>query len=463
MAFDDLLLLAKGLIKGWNKEKLEKKIQETAIEALDNRIKNAELEDKVRNLEDEIRRLKGEKAKPVIKKTSTSDLNPPTKKKHKKSSKKDKIEVDEEVEIDVDEDLPKDAKSVGHREVVIQEIVFKRRNIRFKLKRYYSKSLGKVFEGQIPEEFKGREFGPQLISFIMYQFYKNRVTHNKIEKMLFDLGVYVSAGTISSILNDLDPEFTEDLLSAEKANFKKCSFAHFDETGAKLNGRNYYTFGLSTPYFTKFTTLERKNKESVKEALYLEGQLRGLKHLISDDAPNFKGLVKNHQLCWVHEIRKYKLCEVFKKIESKTLEKLVTIWRGFYKMMKRFRRSPNDDLRMRVESEFDRIVSIRTLVKPLDKQLDLTKKLKENLLLFLKFPHLPLENNQIERDLRERVIKRKISLQNRSMKGVKAWDLMMSLSSTCQKLNLSFWDYLQDRNMKNETIPFLGKLIASAT
>jgi hypothetical protein len=118
---------------------------------------------------------------------------------------------------------------------------------------------------------------------------------------------------------------------------------------------------------------------------------------------------------------------------------------------------------MRIESEFDRIVSIRTLVKPLDKQLDLTKKLKENLLLFLKFPHLPLENNQIERDLRERVIKRKISLQNRSMKGVKAWDLMMSLSSTCQKLNLSFWDYLQDRNMKNETIPFLGKLIASAT
>ena len=462
MAFDDLLLLAKGLIKGWNKEKLEKKIQETAIEALDNRIKVSELEEILRQKDDEIRRLKGEKPKPVIKPTSTSDLNPPSKKKHKKSSKKEKIEVDEEVEIDVDEDLPKDAKSVGHREVVIQEIVFKRRNIRFKLKRYYSKSLGKVFEGQIPEEFKGREFGPQLISFIMYQFYKNRVTHNKIEKMLSDLGVYVSAGTISSILNDLDFEFTDDLLSAEKANFKKCSFAHFDETGAKVNGQNYYTFGLSSPYFTKFTTLPRKNKDSVKEALYLDGQLRGLKHLISDDAPNFKGLVRNHQLCWVHEIRKYKLCEVFKRIESKTLEKLVTIWRGFYKLMKKFRRSPSDDLKKKVESEFDRIVSIRTLVKPLDKQLDLTKKLKENLLLFLKFPHLPLENNQIERDLRERVIKRKISLQNRSMKGVKAWDLMMSLASTCQKLNLSFWDYLQDRNLKREEIPYLGKLVASA-
>lgn len=95
MAFDDLIFLAKGLIKGWNKGKLEKKIQETAIEALDNRIKNAELEEKVRHLEDEIRRLKGEKVKPEIKPTTTTDLNPPQKKKHKKKSKKAELEVDE--------------------------------------------------------------------------------------------------------------------------------------------------------------------------------------------------------------------------------------------------------------------------------------------------------------------------------------------------------------------------------
>lgn len=462
MAFDELIFLAKGLIKGWNKAKLEKKIQETAQDALDARIKNAELEEKLRQKDDEIRRLKGEKAKPQIKKTTTSDLNPPKKKPHKKSSKKDKLEIDEEVEIDVDKSsLPKDAKCVGSREVVVQEIVFKRRNIRFKLKRYYSKSEGKIFEGEIPEEFKGREFGPQLISFILYQYYKNRVTHNKIEKMLFDLGVFISAGTISSILNDLDSEFSEDLLSAEKASFKKTSIAHLDETSSKLNGQNLYTFGVSNAYFTKYTTCDRKNKESVKSVLEIDGKLRGLKFLITDDAPNFKGLVRNHQLCWVHEIRKYKLCEVFKKIESKTLERLVNEWRKFYKMMKNYKRNPTPDGKIKVEKEFDRIVAIRTLVKPLDKQLDLTKKLRPNLLLFLKYSFIPLDNNQIERDLREKVIKRKISLQNRSRKGVKAWDLMLSLASTCRKLNLSFWDYLEDRISKREAIPYLGKLVTS--
>lgn len=462
MAFDELIFLARGLIKGWNKAKLEKKIQETAQEALDNRIKVAELEEKLKAQDDEIRRLKGEKSKPQIKQTTTSDLNPPKKKKHTKSSKKDKLEIDEEVEVDVDKsELPKDAKCVGHRDVVIQEIVLKRRNIRFKLKRYYSKSLGKTFEGEVPEAFKGREFGPQLISFIMYQYYKNRVTHNKIEKMLFDLGTYVSAGTISSILNDLDCEFNEDLLSAEKASFKKTSIAHFDETSSKLNGQNLYTFGLSNAYFTKYTTCERKNKESAKSALELDGKLRGLKFLITDDAPNFKGLVRNHQLCWVHEIRKYKLCQVFQRIESKTLEKLVNEWRKFYKMMKNYKKNPTPDGRNKLELEFERIVAIRTLVKPLDQQLDRTKKLKEYLLLFLKYPFLPLDNNQIERDLREKVIKKKISFQNRSLKGVRAWDLMLSLSSTCQKLRLSFWDYLEDRISKRETIPYLGKLVTS--
>jgi len=64
-----------------------------------------------------------------------------------------------------------------------------------------------------------------------------------------------------------------------------------------------------------------------------------------------------------------------------------------------------------------------------------------------------------EIDLRERVIKRKISLQNRSLKGMKAWDLMLSLASICRKLNQSFWNYLDDRISMREAIPYLGKVV----
>jgi len=186
-----------------------------------------------------------------------------------------------------------------------------------------------------------------------------------------------------------------------------------------------------------------------------------VKFIISGDAPNFVGIVKNHQLCWVHEIRKYKLCEVFKRIESETLEKLIDQWRAFYKLMKRFKNNQTTELRMKVRVEFDRICAIKTFVKPLDEQLARTKAKKKELLLFLKYPQLPLHNNMAEIDIRERVIKRKISLQNRSLDGMRAWDLMLSLVSTCRKIRLSFWSYLEDRISMRESIPYLGKIVNS--
>jgi uncharacterized small protein (DUF1192 family) len=535
MGFDDLIFLAKGLVKGWNKEKLEKKIQETAIEALDNRIKNAELEEKISGLEDEIRRLKGEKSKPDIKSTDTKDLNPPAKKKHKKKSKKSELEIDQTIELDVAaEDLPTDAKFIGKRTIVIQDMIIKRNNIEFTISRYWSEELGKVIEGKIPDEFKGREFGPSLRSFIIYQYYKNRVPHLKIVEMLSDWGIEISKGTVCNILNDCDEAFPEDLKSARDAALKKCSQVHIDETGAKFKGIRGYTFGVSNKFFTSFSTGLEKNRWASVGALlggpqgflinrdsvsfvakklkkpkitnYLSklesdivysredleklleadvfgeinkkqldivrtacavGALRSsrtgspVKFIISDDAPNFVGLVENHQLCWVHEIRKYKLCEVFKRIESETLENLVNQWRGFYKLMKRFKDNQTRELRMKVRSEFDRICSIKTLVRPLDEQLARTKANKKELLLFLKYPQLPLHNNMAEIDIRERVIKRKISMQNRSLEGMKAWDLMLSLVSTCRKIKLSFWSYLEDRIAMREAIPYLGKVINS--
>jgi hypothetical protein len=215
-----------------------------------------------------------------------------------------------------------------------------------------------------------------------------------------------------------------------------------------------------------FSEINKKQLDIVRTACAI-GAVRSnkigspIKFLISDDAPNFVDIVKNHQLCWVHEIRKYKLCEVFKRIESETLEKLIDQWRSFYKLMKRFKNNQTLELRMKVRSEFDRICNIKTLVKPLDEQLSRTKANKKELLLFLKYPQLPLHNNMAEIDIRERVIKRKISMQNRSMEGMKAWDLMLSLASTCRKIKLSFWAYLEDRISMKESVPYLGKIINS--
>lgn len=535
MAIDDLLNLAKGFLDGWNNGRLKRTLKRTAQEALDARIKNLELEEKLRNLENENRRLKGEKPKPEIKPTSTSELNPTPKKKHDKKSKNEFIEIDETVNLDVPkEDLPKDAKFIGKRNIVIQELEIKRRNLEIWISRYWSDELGKVIEAELPAGFKGSQFGPQLRSFILYQYYKNRVPHEKIRKNLEDWGIFVSKGTINNILNELPEEFNEDMSSARAAAIKRCSQVHIDDTGAKFDGKNFHTFVVSNKFYTSYSTGPEKNRWSAagammggvqkfiindnavtfvarklkkpeitnylsklkSEQIYTRKELEELlghspfsslckQHqdlirtglaigalqsksagppihfLISDDAPNFVSLTKNHQLCWVHEIRKYKLCEVFRRIESETLEKLVQEWRKFYGLLLRFRDTQTRELRLKVRSEFKRICSIKTLVRPLDEQLKRTWENREGLLLFLKFPQVPLHNNQAELDIRERVIKRKISLQNRSLEGMRAWDLMLSLASTCQKLKISFWKYVEDRISQREAYPYLGKFVSS--
>ena len=90
------------VLNGWKKGKLKETLKETAELAIEEKIKNAELEEKLAGLQDEIRRLKGEKNKPKIKPANTSDLNPKPKKSRSKKDKKKNIQIDEEIEVDKD-------------------------------------------------------------------------------------------------------------------------------------------------------------------------------------------------------------------------------------------------------------------------------------------------------------------------------------------------------------------------
>jgi hypothetical protein len=84
---------------------------------------------------------------------------------------------------------------------------------------------------------------------------------------------------------------------------------------------------------------------------------------------------------------------------------------------------------------------------------------KEELLLVLKHPELPLHNNLSERDIREYVKKQKISGGTRSNEGRQCRDTFASLKKTCRKLKVNFWNYLMDRHSKKFNIPWLPTLI----
>ncbi|MBA7570962.1 hypothetical protein ES708_12718 [subsurface metagenome] len=180
--------------------------------------------------------------------------------------------------------------------------------------------------------------------------------------------------------------------------------------------------------------------------------------VISDDAGQFN--ILQHGLCWIHTERNIQKIHCFTDEHEKLLEdKLKELWQ-FYKELKTYKLQPCVQKKGELEKKFNDIFQNPTGFFSLDQVLEKVVKNKDELLLVLNRPEIPLHNNTSERDIREYVIKRKISGSTRSNHGRSARDTFASLKKTCRKLNISFWKYLEDRfTLKNE-IPNLAESLA---
>jgi hypothetical protein len=179
--------------------------------------------------------------------------------------------------------------------------------------------------------------------------------------------------------------------------------------------------------------------------------------VVSDDAGQFH--ILNHGLCWIHAERTInKLIPPYEE-KSKILENVrEQIWE-FYNQLKDYKKSPGKDFKAQLEKRFDEIFTQKTDYQMLNLALKRLYENKDDLLLVLDRPEIPLHNNLSENDIREYVKRRKISGSTRSEAGRRARDTFTSLKKTCRKLAISFWDYIQDRLSNKNKIAPLPELI----
>ena len=120
------------------------------------------------------------------------------------------------------------------------------------------------------------------------------------------------------------------------------------------------------------------------------------------------------------------------------------IW-WFYADLKAYKRDPSRQRRGQLRARFDRIFRRRTGFVTLDRLLARLHDRKEELLLVLDRPEIPLHTNGSENDIRCHVTKRKVSGGTWSEAGRDARDACLGLIKTCQKLGVAFFDYLGHR------------------
>ncbi len=179
--------------------------------------------------------------------------------------------------------------------------------------------------------------------------------------------------------------------------------------------------------------------------------------IVSDGAGQFAILL--HALCWVHAERLvHKLIPLNDPHRLDQGRVRDEIWK-LYASLKAYQRTPDPALALVLEARFDAIFTQRTSFETLNQTLKRLYAHKNELLLVLKRPDIPLHTNGSEGDIRGFVKWRKISGGTRSNLGQRCRDTFASLKKTCRKLGVSFWDYLNDRIEPHAAIPPLPDIV----
>lgn len=138
-------------------------------------------------LKDEIARLKGHNSKSKIH-PRRFENNKSDKEKQKgekrpgsqKSRKTAKLQIHDTILVEP-ENIPQNSVFKGYNDFIVQGLKIEAHNIRYRLKTYEAPD-GKYICAELPQHLNGKHFGPELVTFILYQYYYNIIKYSPIVK-----------------------------------------------------------------------------------------------------------------------------------------------------------------------------------------------------------------------------------------------------------------------------------------
>lgn len=184
-----------------------------------------------------------------------------------------------------------------------------------------------------------------------------------------------------------------------------------------------------------------------------------VKVLVCDDAPQFKLLTDELALCWIHIGRYYKRLNPVIPLHQKKLKDFLKHFWEYYRKLAAYKKDPTPRQAKLLDKEFDTLFSTKTGYDALDERIKKNKDKKEELLVVLRHPEVPLHNNLSENGARIEKRRQDVSLQTKTDEGTKAKDTMMSVVESCKKLGISAYEFIHDRISGKFKMPSLAEMI----
>ena len=136
--------------------------------------------------------------------------------------------------------------------MVVQELLIRTDNVKFRKEKYYAASTGKTYLAPLPQGYGG-EFGPNLKSLCLLLAHLCNMTEPKIADLLANVGILISDGQISNMLRSGQEQLQPEKEAIVEAGLSSSPWQHMDDTGTPVNGRNRHCQVLCNPMYTSYT------------------------------------------------------------------------------------------------------------------------------------------------------------------------------------------------------------------
>ena len=302
----------------------------------------------------------------------------------------------------------------------------------FKKHRYWCRDCKKLVTAPYAaDEIPHGNLGPNVLIQTVILKYHHGLPFNKIEELFKSLCHFqVSEGGLAQALQRIS-----EWLQVEQNQILKAVRAsphlHMDETGWKISGTNHWLWAAVNERLAYYQIAQSRGAKIPKTILPKD--YSGI--LVTDFYSAYNRLPGKKQKCLVHLMREMR--SLYLKDQSE----------AFLEHHKTLKRIISDALRLKESQEQLATPVYQRRIKRLKTRLLLwscrdyrNKHLKRlakrflthwiHLLTFLEHPEISFNNNLAERMIRRHVILRNRSFQNRSEKGARTHETLMSLLHT---------------------------------
>lgn len=238
-------------------------------------------QEQIQRLEDEIRRLQGGPPRPQLKpntlepagtaagETAGAADGEPPRRRGPQRAKIAQLTIHATEKVPV-ANVPEGAEFKGYRRFVVQDLAIRTHNTCY-LREQWRFPTGEYVTAPVPATaVRGGHYGPQLVSYVLHQYYYAHVTQPLLLAQLHDWGIEISAGQLNHLLTEGHDAFHQEKAAIKAAGLATSGYIQADDTGARHQGRNGYCTYIGNERFAWFASTDSKSRVNFLELLQAE-------------------------------------------------------------------------------------------------------------------------------------------------------------------------------------------------